>query len=135
MAVVVRRAALRLLLVVVASLGVVGMHTLGHVDTAHGASAGMGCGSCHHDAMAAAPSVLADVVAHGLGAGMDPSEVCLAILTAVGLVALLGLVLVAWRTATGEVVDLRAVLAVAVRGPPPRPRLGLNLADLSVLRR
>jgi hypothetical protein len=70
------------------------------------------------------------------GGGFDPSEVCLAILTAVGLGMLIAGALLAVRQhSSGAVAPVPAALAALGRGPPPWRCHGLVLADLSVLRR
>ena len=133
-----------LLLVLVAS-GVAGMHTMGHPSAHH---AGVSRVASHTTVAVDVHADGADISMAGMdvagvdlavlsrsGGGLDPSEVCLAILTALGLAALIACALLAVRAVSGGVAPVPAVLAGLGRGPPPRPALGLVLADLSVLRR
>ncbi len=137
-----RFAALRLLLLVLVAFGVAGMHTMGHPSDSHATmtmAASHGTPAMPEPAMnAAAPIHVAGVALVGLptpgGGSLDPTEVCLAILTAVGLAVLIACALRAVRAAGGGVAPVPAVFAALGRGPPP-PALGLVLADLSVLRR
>ncbi len=137
-----RFAALRVLLLVLVAFGVAGMHTMGHPSDSHATmtmAASHGTSATRSPAMnAAAPIQVAGVELVGLpipGGGFDPTEVCLAILTAVGLAVLLACALGAMRAAGGGVAPIPAVFAALGRGPPLRPALGLVLANLSVLRR
>ncbi|MFJ5997307.1 hypothetical protein [Streptomyces sp. NPDC092370] len=139
-----------LLLVVMLTLGVFAMHTMGHPEhsSGHGMSGAIpAVAGAHQDGMAhqAAPSEplsLPETTAeHGTAAsptkspvnefpsGMDPMSVCLAVLT----VWLLGLFLHAlvFRRHERLTVLLARSMALARPGtPPPRPLL----SQLSVLR-
>jgi len=131
-----RRAALRLLLVLVAT-GVAGMHTLGH-PTSDGHA-----GAADHstalviepmaEAIGAAMTTAVHVDIYGTGMRLDPLTVCLAILAGSLLVLLVVLLVVYHRRGTtcGHVLP---ALWAAGRGPPTRSPLGLRLADLSVRR-
>ncbi|WDV52180.1 DUF6153 family protein [Streptomyces coeruleorubidus] len=136
-----------LLLVVLLTLGVFAMHTMGHPEESSGH--GMGgavpaVAGAHHDSSAqnTAPLTEPEVTAehgtaastakspvHDLPSGMDPMSVCLAVLT----VWLLGLFLHALVVRRHE--RLTALLARSMAlarpsTPPPRPLL----SQLSVLR-
>jgi hypothetical protein len=136
-----RFAALRMLLLVLVAFGVAGMHTTGHPSDGHGTRIMV----VSHEASAMqAPVMNAPVQVAGAGlvvlprsggGGFDPSEVCLAILTAVGLAVLIACALLAVRSVRGGGAPVPAVLAALGRGPPPWRCHGLVLADLSVLRR
>lgn len=151
------RTVLPTLLLFVLVSGVVAMHSLGHPGTGHHA-ASLTFGPAPEpmsQPMAAAPRIsiraAVEVGAHtghpgareqGLVAlaptgvpGMDPFDVCLAVLTAFGLAALLRRLLLTARSRAGAGSVLPGALAVAGRSPPQRLPVGLVLADLSVLRR
>jgi hypothetical protein len=118
----------QVLLLVVLTLGVLGMHTLGHPSAEHGAASSSVMAVSHE-------------VASGLSAApshrpmTDPMKVCLAILTAMGFAGvLIALLSIARRcSATGAVCC--GVRTICGRGPPsPVPPLRRRLATLSVLR-
>ncbi|GIG61617.1 hypothetical protein Lfu02_59890 [Longispora fulva] len=115
---------LRVVMLALLILGIVGMHTLGHPAAGHGsmpAMATVGAPADHPEH--AGPAVV------GLGMGLDPMSVCLAVLTAL---TLLLVAAAASRFARGsQAVRVRVDpgRAGSSRGPP-RPLL----ADLSVLR-
>lgn len=136
----------RALLILLIGLGVAGMHTMGHPSVTHDMS---GTPAVPHTA--AAPRVLDAVSpAHGLvgdlqsmaqytalpqpGRGMDPSTVCLAVLTLLGWVVLAARAVSAARRLAGMRAPLPAVLPTFGRGPPRSPSFGLRIADLSILR-
>lgn len=130
-----------MLLLVLVAFGVAGMHTTGHPSDSHGIRTMV---VSHETPAMQAPAMNAPAQVAGVevvalprsgGGGFDPSEVCLAILTAVGLAVLIACALLAVRGVRGGGAPVPAVLAALGRGPPPRPVLGLVLADLSVLRR
>src|SRR5262245_4249489 len=86
---------LRLLLLALTALGVAGMHTMGHPSGSHGMSAatttphidsGM---PAHVTAVPAHSMVLLQMAAPKSGRGLDPSNVCLAVLTVVGIAVLI----------------------------------------------
>ncbi|MCF6468276.1 hypothetical protein FAF44_07655 [Nonomuraea sp. MG754425] len=124
--------ATRVLLLVALALGVLGMHTLGHLDGRHGGSSSRG------HAMEAVQTPLA-VVPAGLQAfvpeqgtpGFDPTDVCLAILMSL-IVVLLGS---AWIRA-GRRADATGGRHSSVRqvARPPPKRTSQRLATLSILR-
>ena len=125
-----RRLALRVVrgfLLVILALGVYGMHTLGHAE-------------CRHDGSPGDASVMVrELVSSGsLGfvpdrgmPGLDPTSVCLAVLTSLGIV----LVLAAWikerRRTSANTLSSSSVQRVA--RPPPKTT-SLRLARLSMLR-
>ncbi|WP_455682024.1 DUF6153 family protein [Streptomyces violaceus] len=138
-----------LLLVVMLTLGVFAMHTMGHPEdsSGHGMSGAIpAVAGVHQDGMAqkaaSEPSAEPEVTAehgtaasptespvHELPSGMDPMSVCLAVLT----VWLLGLFLHALVGRRQEPLTalLARSMALARPGtPPPRPLL----SQLSVLR-
>lgn len=137
--------AVRPLLLILVAFGIACMHTLGHPhshgghDCAGQPPAIMGAhqppAGPHTGAAAAAGITAATIGPAACGTGMllDPFTVCLAILVA-GLVVLLAALVMAGRRLRSLRGHIRAALVVAGRGPPPRPGLGLRLADLSVLR-
>jgi hypothetical protein len=131
----IRFAALRTLLLVLVALGVLGMHTTGHPDDSHG----VGTRTASHEMPAMqAPAAIVNValmaVPPGSGGDFDSLAVCMAVLTAVGLAALIGWAMLAVRRTYGGVAPVPSVLAGLGRGPPWRCH-GLVLADLSVQRR
>lgn len=119
-----RNPAVRLLLLVLA-FGVAGMHTLGHHDGHDTAATG------HH---ATAEPVDGPAAASPTG-DLDPTQMCLAILTAG---ALLGLVLTATRL--GRRIAARLwrsgvnLAKPATRGPPDLMAATLLVARVTVLR-
>jgi hypothetical protein len=145
-----RRSALpQILLLVLTALGVAGMHTMGHVGAGHGTHAMQAVHTVHagpHTATAAAPAAAAMIVAGppvalaGIavphrGGGLDPTQMCLAVLTLVGSALLIAAALLAIGRPARSGTALRMVFAASGRDPPPRrPPIGLLVADLSVLR-
>jgi len=141
------RVASRGLLLLLLAFGVAAMHTLGHPGGGHcaaspaaqpmtdpaGASARAATESHATGSHPGALQQLLVGVAPPCGAGIDPFDLCLAVLTAVGVAALIRL-LPAARYGSGAGAPVPLALAVAGCGPP-RPAVGLVLADLSVLRR
>ncbi|MFH9064698.1 DUF6153 family protein [Streptomyces coeruleorubidus] len=134
-----------LLLVVMLTLGVFAMHTLGHPEESHGpgmAGTVAGAEGARHDSTAGNTAPLDDPEpehgsaasaakspVHELPGGMDPMSVCLAVLT----VWLIGLFLHALVVRRQERLTalLARSMALARPGiPPPRPLL----SQLSVLR-
>jgi hypothetical protein len=119
-----RGAWLHLALLFAVTAGVFGMHTLGH-EHARGVE---------HSAMAAHVVADTDRVASDSGHRpplTDPTDVCIAVLVAA----------LVWTLPSSRFFDSRndadtanSVAAVAVRGPPPRHRVGMVLADLAVMR-
>ncbi|MGN9843649.1 hypothetical protein ACTMTI_36545 [Nonomuraea sp. H19] len=130
-----RRLALRFargLLLIVLALGVYGMHTLGHLDGGHA-----GYPSDAHGMVVAEktlPSLPAGILAfvpeHGMP-GLDPTSVCLAILTSLVIVLLMAASIRAGRR-LGEGGAVRPPARQVAR-PPPKPT-SLTLASLSILR-
>lgn len=121
------RGGVRLLLLLTVAAGIATMHTVGHLGSGgHGGHAGNGAPMvtdvCH-----------ADLV--GAGAILDPSNVCVAVLNASSLLSLLTAGLLGARSWLLPAGDPRPLLRTAGRGPPLHMRLGLRVADLSVLRR
>jgi disulfide bond formation protein DsbB len=137
-----QRAALRLLFVLLVAAGIAGMHTLGHPSSGgHGSATHSATPAAHqaplgHQAvhiMTVATSA-SEVALGGTDMSLDPSTVCLAILVAFGLAALLAALVIGERHTAPPVRYLRGAAALAGRGPPLSLRVGLRLADLSVLR-
>jgi hypothetical protein len=132
----------RLLLLVLVALGVAGMHTTGHASDRHTSrvASHTPAGIDTHPNGADLTFVAMDVVAMDVvilpasGSRFDPSVVCLAILSTVGIAVLIAWALRARRTPSGDGAPVPAVVARFGRGPPQRC-LGLILAELSVLRR
>jgi hypothetical protein len=144
-----------LLLVVVLALGVFAMHTVGHPDGSagsgmSGAAHAVVTDSAHGDStgervtaeLAETAESAAAMVAHDSGMssilpsagapsdmGMDVMELCMAVLSAWALAALLYAALVGRTDWSASV--LRRMVALARPGPPPRRP---SLAQLSVLR-
>ncbi|MGK5693920.1 DUF6153 family protein [Streptomyces sp. URMC 128] len=148
-----------LLLVVMLTLGVFAMHTMGHPkeSSGHGMSAAVPAGAgVHHDAMAQSATTLAGPeVTDGQGTagsaaksdgqgtaasaakspvheppgGMDPMSVCLAVLT-VWLLVLFLRALVVRRPERLTALLARSMALARPGTPPPRPLL----SQLSVLR-
>lgn len=125
--------ALRAVLLVTLALGVCGMHTLGHLDGRHGGS------SAAVHGMKATPGPVSVVVPAGSEAfvperempGLDPTDVCLAVL--MSFVVLL--LITAWtRVGRRSADEGRMPLSVRqVARPPPR-LVSRRLAILSMLR-
>lgn len=140
----------RVLLLLATLVGLAAMHTLGHGTAAHaamtpmpvhGTTAAMAA-QVKHAAMAAPAEAVPGGCAGGHcarllvpparhTAGLDWWDVCVAVLTALGVLLLFWLVGVVCRRAPAGLSRLRA--AAASRGPPV-PRLGLTLATVSVMR-
>jgi hypothetical protein len=137
-----RGAVLRLLLFGIIAAGIAGMHTLGHPSAGgHGGHTPPGVTRTHgsavtHVAMAATAVAgsASDAAAIGVGRGLDPSTVCLAVLVAFGLAALVAALLVAARHGQPPGRYRNRIPSLAGRGPPAHPWLGLRLAGLSVQR-
>jgi hypothetical protein len=138
------------LLAVLLVFGVALMHTLGHPATGHGDGMPRAAGAVAHqqqrlvtpvDGLFAAsypddlsPAAVASAMHHPAPGrhGMDPSLMCLAVLTA--LLAAIVALAVSGRTARpAGPISLRRAAQRAVRGPPRIPA-GLTLASLSVSR-
>jgi hypothetical protein len=122
---------LRSVLLVALALGVCGMHTLGHLDGRHGGS------SAAHD-MQAAPAVVAVVpagmeafVPDGKMPGLDPTDVCLAVLMTFVVLLLIATWARAGRRGDGEGETWASASQVA--RPPPK-LTSRRLAILSMLR-
>jgi hypothetical protein len=147
------RHAARLLMLVAVAFGVMSMHTLGHADQNRAPHAAMthvastldmpaAVAAVPHTvpALAAAPLAMATVDGHLSDFRipmpvMDPMTVCLAVLTAVGVVVLLAGLLANRRTSFGGGAAFRPLWTIAGRGPPfAVPPLGRRLAILSVSR-
>jgi hypothetical protein len=132
-----------LLLVVMLTLGVFAMHTMGHPEdpSGHGMSGVPAAVGAHQDGMgqrAAAPEPSAEhgtaasaakSPVHELPGGMDPMSVCLAVLTA-GLLGLFLHALVVRRQERLTALLARSMALARPVTPPPRPLL----SELSVLR-
>ncbi|EPJ36260.1 hypothetical protein STAFG_6728 [Streptomyces afghaniensis 772] len=139
-----------LLLVVMLTLGVFAMHTMGHPEgsSGHGMSGAIpAAAGAHQDGMAqkgaaSEPSAEPQVAAehgtaasaakspvHELPGGMDPMSVCLAVLTA-GLLGLFLHALVVRRQERLTALLARSMALARPVTPPPRPLL----SELSVLR-
>jgi hypothetical protein len=138
-----------LLLVVMLTLGVFAMHTMGHPEdsSGHGMSGVPAAAGAHQDGMAQRaaapePSAEPEVAAehgtaasaakspvHELPGGMDPMSVCLAVLTA-GLLGLFLHALVVRRQERLTALLARSMALARPVTPPPRPLL----SELSVLR-
>jgi hypothetical protein len=122
----------RWLLIVALTLGVAGMHTLGHLDSGHG-SGGMSAATMHGTAMQPQLARSTDPGFSSSGEeprGFDPTSICLAVLT-----GLLILFLAARRSRLGWVPPTGGPGAshTHVARPPPK-RTALRLARLSILR-
>ncbi|MEU4324818.1 DUF6153 family protein [Nonomuraea dietziae] len=122
----------RCILLVVLAVGVCGMHTLGHLGRRTAASTG--AAGVHAMAHGPAEPEGGEVGAAPMGApmpGLDPTSVCVAVLT-----SLLILLLVARRARARGTAGAAARPAWPGRGvarPPPEPT-AVRLARLSVLR-
>ncbi|MET9022780.1 hypothetical protein ABZV93_22645 [Actinopolymorpha sp. NPDC004070] len=127
------QAVMRLLVLGLLTLGVMGMHTLGHPSSHHApADAAMAMGG---EAPSITPGMHLLAPSHQPGApgmALNPLSVCLGVLTALGLAIALRLV---WlRRVRGTAARRSLAVGVggsATRGPPGWP-VGLHLADLSV---
>ncbi|GAA0964913.1 hypothetical protein GCM10009555_003150 [Acrocarpospora macrocephala] len=132
-----RLEASRWLLLLALVLGVLGMHTLGHIDAEH-AHAELPPVSEHavnphgflEAPVLAGPPADGISVAGGQVPGPDPTSVCVAVLTVLAL--LLGLPSTWSRLATGIAAASGTSGPLAARPPPERT--ALRLARLSVLR-
>jgi hypothetical protein len=143
----------RLLTLVAVAFGVMSMHTLGHADQDRAPHAAMAHAASALDmpaALAAVPHTVPAAAAVPLAAttvdgepsavglpmpAMDPTTVCLAVLTTVGVVVLLAGLLADRRTGFGGAPAHRPLWTVLGRGPPfAVPSLGQRLAILSVSR-
>lgn len=111
------------MLLVLLAFGVAGMHTLGH--PADHPTAGH---AIHSVVQAAASGDMPDRM------GMNPADVCLAVLTVFGLLVLVSALLRQARRVADSTTALPSAAIPAGRGPPTRTGMGLILADLSVLR-
>jgi hypothetical protein len=152
-------AALRALLLVVTAFGVAGMHTIGHADGGHrhpfGGPTRHASAHVTHDRATvrtdphevAPPAAVVElhavvpsaVLVAGLasprpGGGLDPTAMCLAVLTLALLTAFAAAAAWATRGRFGPAVPAGAARLGAGRGPPSRASVGLLMADLSVLR-
>jgi hypothetical protein len=115
------------LLLLVLMLGVMGMHTLGHPsEEHHGGSSVLAFTHGPTSRLAAAPPCTPP---------LDPMDVCLAVLTAMGFASVLAALLTTGRRGSGTRVMAGGAWGVCGRGPPPGVRaIGRRLAILSVLR-
>jgi hypothetical protein len=127
-----------LLMLLLLTAGVAGMHTLGHADAGHAVAAGHSSdvhlmqdpGCCG----ATAPMLLTATSGRGSPTPMtDPALMCLAILGAAALIAF-ALVLLARLRAVPLLAAATPSVALRPGRGPPRAPLGLTIADLSVLR-
>lgn len=153
-------AAVRLLLLGLLTLGVVGMHTLGHPSSHDTPAMGTQAAPAHssqaseHADLATADAALLKVMSSNApstspgmhfaapshqpgapGMGLDPLSVCLGILTVLGLT--IAVRLARLRRDEGVMPPPRGGVGIGgsgTRGPPGRPAVGLHLADLSVQR-
>ena len=132
----------RVLLLLMTGLGVVGMHTMGHPNGTHDMSipekSHMAASEMASTSTRSVPGTLEAMAPHAAwpqpGGGMDPSKVCLAVLTLVGVTILVAAAVSVARRFAGMCTPLTAVLLPLSRGPPSLPPFGLRIADLSVLR-
>ncbi|XIE81139.1 DUF6153 family protein [Streptomyces sp. SBR177] len=136
-----RGALAHLLLVVMLALGVFVMHSVGHPEGSSGG--GTAGATAHHSAHAQArtpgpaaaahdgPASPAPASSHDSGGGMDMTTLCVAVLGAWLLAALVRAAL--RRARPDRTLPLLARLLAALRpnAPPPRPP---DLASLSILR-
>ncbi|MEO3860741.1 DUF6153 family protein [Acrocarpospora sp. B8E8] len=133
-----RLEASRWLLLLALVLGVLGMHTLGHIDAEHAHAevppasehAVNPHGSQEAPVLIAGPPADDISVAGGQVPGPDPTSVCVAVLTVLTL--LLGLSSTWSRPPTGIAAASGTSGPLAARPPPERT--ALRLARLSVLR-
>jgi hypothetical protein len=128
------RSASRMLLILVA-LGVLGMHALAHMSTSAGAPAATSAQVVTFLAVTPGP---ADETSTGCGCGgtcLDPSDACLAIVNPRALPIPVPALSPAGQGAAGEDLATRDAPAAALPAAPPHCRIGLAVADLSVLRR
>lgn len=128
------RVARRLLLLMLV-LGIAGMHTLGHPEPGHGRHGMTMAGHSWDGPGAVSPQVEDPHAVRQAPAekppGLDPTTVCLAILTALALLVCAALAWYGWRPAAGRPGGLGRVPYVA---RPPPERTAVRLARLSVLR-
>ena len=137
------RATLRVLVLVAVAIGVFGMHTVGHASmSAHGGISEPSAVTSHGaspdgDVVMASEQALLPGAPGFVGAGglmLDPTIMCLAVLSAAGLLVLLRL---AFRRRAGRRAatpgQLSRVGAGSCRAPPSVP-VGLAVARVSVLR-
>lgn len=137
--VTVRRSA-QLLLIVLLVLGVAWMHTLGHSQDHPVPAAGTGHMAVGASSvMAVADKATAAAVklptARSPMPPTDPMDICLAVLTAIGLAVALVAHLATRRVGSRAPTAYGSSWTAATRGPPGRiPSTGRRLAILSVLR-
>ena len=140
------QAAFRLILLLAVAFGVFGMHTIGHVSTTHAVMPHMSQAVAHPDDVpptvasvmgmpAPVSSAGSRVPAGGALPILDPTAICLAMLSAVGLLALLRVA----RRRRGRLVGPARAARLAQAGStsgraPPHRGVGLAVAQLSVLR-
>ncbi|MFG1710993.1 hypothetical protein ACFLIM_48330 [Nonomuraea sp. M3C6] len=113
------------------ALGVVGMHTLGHLASHHGEAV------VHGSGVHASPLMYADqhrnetVIGAGDVVGVDPSSMCLAVLTSIAalLMAATWVATLRWRVGLADWVSRARMVA---RSPPRRLTPGHT--KLSVMR-
>ncbi|MBC9002954.1 MULTISPECIES: hypothetical protein [Micromonospora] len=127
-----QHAPLRLMLLVALAFGVLGMHTVGHHPYLGGSGVESTMADLHHAPVAPAgehsPSG-----SDGHGHGVDAFAVCLAVLGAAVVLASLSMLR---RCRRDLPLSARARHWTRGRGydPPSRPRLGLQMTAVSVLR-
>jgi len=133
-----------LLMLLLVCAGLFGMHTLGHQPKHLAAHVHADASPTAADPMAQPDRMAIGCCVAGNGAALtghtpaapmhDPNALCLAILCAAAVTVLLLLV---WRgrpVRGGHLFAGYLPAGRAARAPPPRPRIGLLLADLAVLR-
>lgn len=122
-----RRWALRMLLLALIAVGVAAMHTIGH-----GAGASIVARDGHSQDVHASTTAPTQAC-HGLCP--DPTTACLFVVTTAGLLLVIALAASILRGRAGRHGDVGIRRPPAAgRAPPPRWPIGLQLADLSVLR-
>lgn len=130
-----RLPAFRLLLLLLAALGVTGMHTLGHPETAHGHGthgAAVAMAHMHGDETRATPPGMAHADPAGAALpDLDPSATCLAVLTSL-LLALVTVLIPPRRDRHDAPAGTERRVRYVPR-PPPRP-IALDLTRVAVLR-
>lgn len=126
------RHATRLLLLALLVAGVVGMHTTGHSQARHPAMAAAHADMDSHPATAM--GMAAATPAPPTDTGMDPVEMCLAVLTVLGMLVLLAAAGYARQVTTRRVGGLSWRIHGTGRDPPEHPLHGLRITDLAVLR-
>ena len=125
-----RRWALRMLLLALIAVGVAAMHTIGHGGMDAGASA---VASGGHSAGVHASATAPMRACHGMCP--DPFTVCLFVVTTTGLLLVIAMAASVLRGTTDRPGDVGIWRRpIAGRAPPPRWPIGLQLAELSVLR-